>query len=203
MCNWPGSCYNKSRLLFWSSSLTLWWARFAICSYATSVNGQVREIVSILDIDVLFYPTPKNGPNFRPKAVELGGKSQFPYMVRAHNLLILCGLLKTIMRSLAHVRTSGFFLTWLFGSWWLGGPKHRCFNVWIRWYHQVLSRQVWLVAHLVGPVSLSILSASVCRSTIASVIAWWSWGLWFLLWHTKIMAGQVMAKFLFHSNLAS
>jgi glutathione S-transferase len=42
---------------------------------------KVREIVSILDIDVLFYPTPKNGPNFRPKAVELGGKSQFPYMV--------------------------------------------------------------------------------------------------------------------------
>jgi hypothetical protein len=76
----------------------------------------VREIVSILDIDVLFYPTPKNGPNFRPKVVELGGKRQFPYMVRAHNLLILCGLLKTIMRFLAYVRTLGFFLTQLFGS---------------------------------------------------------------------------------------
>jgi glutaredoxin 2 len=44
---------------------------------------KVREIVSILDIDVLIYPTPKNGPNFRPKVVELGGKRQFPYMVRA------------------------------------------------------------------------------------------------------------------------
>lgn len=76
----------------------------------------MREIVSILDIDVLFYPTPKNGPNFRPKVVELGGKRQFPYMVRAHNLLILCGLLKTIMRFLTYVRTLGFFLTRLFGS---------------------------------------------------------------------------------------
>lgn len=42
---------------------------------------QVREIVSVLDIDVLFYPCPKNGPNFRPKVVEMGGKQQFPYMV--------------------------------------------------------------------------------------------------------------------------
>ncbi|CAM6086788.1 unnamed protein product [Calypogeia fissa] len=42
---------------------------------------KVREIVSILDLDVLFYPTPKNGPNFRPKAIQMGGKSQFPYMV--------------------------------------------------------------------------------------------------------------------------
>jgi hypothetical protein len=38
-------------------------------------------MVSILDLDVLFYPTPKNGPNFRPKAIQMGGKSQFPYMV--------------------------------------------------------------------------------------------------------------------------
>jgi len=42
---------------------------------------KVREIVSILDIDVLFYPCPKDGPNFRPKANEMGGKKQFPYMV--------------------------------------------------------------------------------------------------------------------------
>ncbi|KAL9242225.1 hypothetical protein vseg_016246 [Gypsophila vaccaria] len=42
---------------------------------------KVREIVSILDLDVLFYPCPKNGPNFRPKVVEMGGKQQFPYMV--------------------------------------------------------------------------------------------------------------------------
>nr|XP_048321892.1 uncharacterized protein LOC107432177 isoform X2 [Ziziphus jujuba var. spinosa] len=42
---------------------------------------KVREIVSVLDIDVLFYPCPKNGPNFRPKVAEMGGKQQFPYMV--------------------------------------------------------------------------------------------------------------------------
>ncbi|MED6206728.1 hypothetical protein PIB30_029584 [Stylosanthes scabra] len=42
---------------------------------------KVREIVAILDLDVLFYPCPRNGPNFRPKAAQLGGKQQFPYMV--------------------------------------------------------------------------------------------------------------------------
>ncbi|KAK1310608.1 hypothetical protein QJS10_CPA08g01473 [Acorus calamus] len=42
---------------------------------------KVREIVSILDLDVLFYPCPRNGPNFRPKVSQLGGKQQFPYMV--------------------------------------------------------------------------------------------------------------------------
>lgn len=42
---------------------------------------KVREIVSILDLDVLYYPCPMDGPNFRPKAIELGGKRQFPYMV--------------------------------------------------------------------------------------------------------------------------
>ncbi|OMO82230.1 Thioredoxin-like protein [Corchorus capsularis] len=42
---------------------------------------QVREIVAYLDIDVLFYPCPRNGPNFRPKAAQMGGKQQFPYMV--------------------------------------------------------------------------------------------------------------------------
>ncbi|CAI0391836.1 unnamed protein product [Linum tenue] len=40
-----------------------------------------REIVAVLDLVVLFYPCPRNGPNFRPKAIELGGKQQFPYMV--------------------------------------------------------------------------------------------------------------------------
>ncbi|XP_020694315.2 uncharacterized protein LOC110108143 [Dendrobium catenatum] len=42
---------------------------------------KVREIVSILDLDILFYPCPKNGPNFRPKVLQMGGKQQFPYMV--------------------------------------------------------------------------------------------------------------------------
>ncbi|KAM4090324.1 hypothetical protein ACJW30_09G052500 [Castanea mollissima] len=42
---------------------------------------KVREIIAVLDIDVLFYPCPKNGPNFRPKVAQMGGKQQFPYMV--------------------------------------------------------------------------------------------------------------------------
>ncbi|RZC78619.1 hypothetical protein C5167_002829 [Papaver somniferum] len=41
----------------------------------------VREIVSVLDLDVLYYPCPMNGPNFRPKVAQMGGKKQFPYMV--------------------------------------------------------------------------------------------------------------------------
>ncbi|XVE75962.1 hypothetical protein DITRI_Ditri12bG0134400 [Diplodiscus trichospermus] len=41
----------------------------------------VREIVAVLDIDVLFYPCPKNGPDFRPKVAQMSGKQQFPYMV--------------------------------------------------------------------------------------------------------------------------
>lgn len=43
---------------------------------------QVREIVAVLDLDILFYPCPRNGPNFRAQVVEMGGKTQFPYMVR-------------------------------------------------------------------------------------------------------------------------
>lgn len=42
---------------------------------------KVREIVSVLDLDVLYYPCPRNGPNFRPKVGQMGGKQQFPYMV--------------------------------------------------------------------------------------------------------------------------
>lgn len=49
---------------------------------------QVREIVAVLDLDVLFYPCPKNGPNFRPKVAQMGGKQQFPYMVRFFFFLI-------------------------------------------------------------------------------------------------------------------
>jgi hypothetical protein len=43
----------------------------------------------VLDLDVLFYPCPKNGPNFRPKVVQMGGKQQFPYMVRIFFLYLV------------------------------------------------------------------------------------------------------------------
>lgn len=42
---------------------------------------KVREIVAYLDLDVLYYPCPRNGPNFRPKVAQMGGKQQFPYMI--------------------------------------------------------------------------------------------------------------------------
>nr|DAD28840.1 TPA_asm: hypothetical protein HUJ06_030308 [Nelumbo nucifera] len=42
---------------------------------------KVREIVAVLDLDVLFYPCPRNGPNFRRRVAQIGGKQQFPYMV--------------------------------------------------------------------------------------------------------------------------
>ncbi|KAL3131916.1 hypothetical protein ABBQ38_007619 [Trebouxia sp. C0009 RCD-2024] len=42
---------------------------------------KVREACTLLDIDVLMYPCPKGGPTWRPKAVQLSGKSQFPFMV--------------------------------------------------------------------------------------------------------------------------
>ncbi|XP_010558992.1 PREDICTED: uncharacterized protein LOC104827511 [Tarenaya hassleriana] len=42
---------------------------------------KVREIVAVLDLDILFYPCPKGGPNFRPKVVQMGGKQQFPIQV--------------------------------------------------------------------------------------------------------------------------
>lgn len=42
---------------------------------------KVREAVTILDLDVLVYPTPKDGPTYRPKVKDMGGKIQFPYLV--------------------------------------------------------------------------------------------------------------------------
>lgn len=41
----------------------------------------VREALTELDLDALIYPCPKGGERFRPRAVELGGKAQFPYFV--------------------------------------------------------------------------------------------------------------------------
>ncbi|KAF6262882.1 hypothetical protein COO60DRAFT_1493172 [Scenedesmus sp. NREL 46B-D3] len=55
---------------------------FQGCPSAGRCGGsQVREAISILDLDVTVYPTPRNGKVWRPKAVELGGKAQFPYLV--------------------------------------------------------------------------------------------------------------------------
>eukprot|EP00898_Chlorokybus_atmophyticus_P000640 jgi/Chlat1/1577/Chrsp123S01850 len=48
-------------------------------------EGYVREAVTVLNIDAIFYPCPKGGPTFRPRAVQLGGKAQFPFMIDPNN----------------------------------------------------------------------------------------------------------------------
>jgi glutathione S-transferase len=42
---------------------------------------KVREALSILDLDAVIYPCPQNGPVIRPRAIERGGQSQFPFLV--------------------------------------------------------------------------------------------------------------------------
>jgi glutathione S-transferase len=42
---------------------------------------KVRDALTELDLEVMVYPCPKGGTVYRPKAVELGGKAQFPYLV--------------------------------------------------------------------------------------------------------------------------
>ena len=42
---------------------------------------KVREALSILDLDAVIYPCPKNGPRYRPEVARRGGKAQFPYLV--------------------------------------------------------------------------------------------------------------------------
>jgi glutathione S-transferase len=42
---------------------------------------KVREALSILDLDALIKPCPKQGVRFRDELVRRGGKAQFPYLV--------------------------------------------------------------------------------------------------------------------------
>src|SRR5690554_403622 len=42
---------------------------------------KVREALSMLDLDALVRPCPKNGERFRPTVVARGGKKQFPWLV--------------------------------------------------------------------------------------------------------------------------
>ncbi|ONM04080.1 Thioredoxin family protein [Zea mays] len=66
---------------------------------------KVREMVTVLDLDVLFYPCPQKGPTFRPKVLEMGGKKQFPYMVCRRDgtvpIMLSLGLLTAITAGLA------------------------------------------------------------------------------------------------------
>jgi glutathione S-transferase len=42
---------------------------------------KVRDALTELDLEAMIYPCPKGGTVYRPKAIELGGKAQFPYLV--------------------------------------------------------------------------------------------------------------------------
>lgn len=50
---------------------------FEACPYCRLV----REALTELDLDALILPSPHRGTRFRPRAAELGGKQQFPYLV--------------------------------------------------------------------------------------------------------------------------
>lgn len=42
---------------------------------------KVREALSILDLEAMIYPCPRDGKRFRPVVQERGGKMQFPWLV--------------------------------------------------------------------------------------------------------------------------
>jgi len=42
---------------------------------------QVREALTILDLEAWIFPCPKNGPRFRAHVKRVGGKAQFPWLV--------------------------------------------------------------------------------------------------------------------------
>lgn len=77
-----------------SSTLTAWRGTFVVhaatqppkplrlyefesCPYCR----RVREALTALHLDCEIRPCPKNGTRYRPEAIELGGKAQFPFFV--------------------------------------------------------------------------------------------------------------------------
>lgn len=42
---------------------------------------RVREVITLLNLDVEIYPCPRNGTRFRPEAEKIAGKAQFPLLV--------------------------------------------------------------------------------------------------------------------------
>ena len=42
---------------------------------------KVREAFTVLDLEALVYPCPKEGPRFREHVIRTGGKAQFPWLV--------------------------------------------------------------------------------------------------------------------------
>jgi glutathione S-transferase len=50
---------------------------FEACPYCR----KVREALTMLDLEAMIYPCPRNAPRFRKQVVTKGGKAQFPYLV--------------------------------------------------------------------------------------------------------------------------
>ena len=42
---------------------------------------RVREVITLLNLDVEIYPCPKGGLKYRPIVKEIGGKLQFPFLL--------------------------------------------------------------------------------------------------------------------------
>ncbi|KAH9674588.1 Thioredoxin family protein [Citrus sinensis] len=86
-------------------------------SYLVS-RGIVREIVAVLDLDVLYYPCPRNGPNFRPKVDPNTGVSMYEsdniikYLVGKYGdgsvpFMLSLGLLTTLTEGFAMIGRLG------------------------------------------------------------------------------------------------
>src|SRR5262249_57269751 len=50
---------------------------FEACPYCR----KVREVLSVLDLDAMVYPCPKDGPRYREEVRRRGGKAPVPYLV--------------------------------------------------------------------------------------------------------------------------
>ncbi len=50
---------------------------FEACPYCRLV----REALTELELDALIYPCPQGGTRYRPKAIEISGKNQFPLLI--------------------------------------------------------------------------------------------------------------------------
>jgi glutathione S-transferase len=42
---------------------------------------KVREALTVFDLDARIYPSPPEGTRYRPEAIKLGGKAQFPLLI--------------------------------------------------------------------------------------------------------------------------
>lgn len=72
---WRGTAAFNSQTRQPEQALELY--EFEGCPYCRLV----REVLSELDLDAMIYPCPKNGQRFRPRAIELSGRAQFPLLV--------------------------------------------------------------------------------------------------------------------------